>query len=587
MEEKQKMTKERIEELFEKGILVNQDMLEKGVDEGLLDKVETEQDLVVLNDDYANMISQQTSLVNWYDIDKYRVDAEKDRDEELYQSHLQDIQKTTLQVEKPGEILADKEEAVDAPTLQPQTYASLETALGIEVGQASNFSTESELQQHEDEKFTASTSKLSEQELAVADYGVTVVEVHENKPKKYEIKDFTNFFLSRYYYLEKMLRGRQELQNTTTINRLQGKREREQVSVIGIVEDIAETKNGNLIITLEDPTGSIKILVSKSKKELFMEGKDLVVDEVIGVSGVSGDKIIFADTLVWPDIPRSNVLKKGPEEEYAVFLSDVHVGSTLFLHDEFMKFVQWINGQTGTEKQRSVALKVKYVFIAGDLVDGVGIYPSQEEELNIPDIKGQYEEFARLIGLIRKDIGIIICPGNHDAVHLAEPQSVFAQEFAGPLFEMENVTLVTNPSIVNVGKTEQFLGFDVLLYHGYSFDYYVSNVESIRQGGGYHRSDLIMKFLLKRRHLAPSFKSTPYYPAHKEDPLLIKQVPDFFITGHIHYCSVANYKGVTMISGSCWQAKTDFQEKLGHEPEPARVPVVNLKTREIKILRFG
>jgi len=125
------------------------------------------------------------------------------------------------------------------------------------------------------------------------------------------------------------------------------------------------------------------------------------------------------------------------------------------------------------------------------------------------------------------------------------------------------------------------------MYHGYSFDYYVANVESIRNGGGYKRADLIMKFLLKRRHMAPSFTSTPYYPGHKEDPLLIKKVPDFLITGHIHYSSVANYRGITMISGSCWQAKTDFQEKLGHDPEPARVPIVNLKTRKIKILRFG
>ena len=106
-------------------------------------------------------------------------------------------------------------------------------------------------------------------------------------------------------------------------------------------------------------------------------------------------------------------------------------------------------------------------------------------------------------------------------------------------------------------------------------------------GGGYHRSDLIMKFLLKRRHMAPSFKSTPYYPSHTEDPLLITKIPDFFITGHIHYSSVANYKGITTISGSCWQAKTTFQEKLGHEPEPCRVPIVNLQTREIKVLRFG
>jgi DNA polymerase II small subunit len=104
--------------------------------------------------------------------------------------------------------------------------------------------------------------------------------------------------------------------------------------------------------------------------------------------------------------------------------------------------------------------------------------------------------------------------------------------------------------------------------------------------GGYKRGDLIMKFLLKRRHLAPAFTSTPYLPAHDEDPLLIKRIPDFFVTGHIHYSIVGNYKNTTLISGSCWQACTSFQEKLGHEPEPARVPVVNLKTRKVKVMKF-
>ena len=171
-------------------------------------------------------------------------------------------------------------------------------------------------------------------------------------------------------------------------------------------------------------------------------------------------------------------------------------------------------------------------------------------------------------------------------MHIAEPQEVFYPDYAPDLMEMPNVIVVSNPGMVNIGKTKEFSGFDVLMYHGYSFDYYVSNVESIRNNGGYHRADLIMKFLLQRRHLAPSFKSTPYYPGFDEDPLLIKKIPDFFLTGHIHYSKVANYKGVTMICGSCWQDKTDFQEKLGHDPEPGRVPVVNLKTRDVKILKF-
>ena len=121
----------------------------------------------------------------------------------------------------------------------------------------------------------------------------------------------------------------------------------------------------------------------------------------------------------------------------------------------------------------------------------------------------------------------------------------------------------------------------------YSFDFYVREVESIREFGGYDRADLLMKFLLQKRHLAPSYTSTLYVPDTTQDYLVIDKIPDFFISGHIHKSAAANYKNVTLISGSCWQSKTSFQEKVGHNPEPSRVPIVNLMTRQIKILKFG
>ena len=124
------------------------------------------------------------------------------------------------------------------------------------------------------------------------------------------------------------------------------------------------------------------------------------------------------------------------------------------------------------------------------------------------------------------------------------------------------------------------------MYHGYSFDYYIANVDDIRNQGGYDRADLVMKFLLQRRHLAPTHTSTLYIPEIREDPLVIGSIPDFFVTGHVHKCSVSNYKNITLISGSCFQTKTPFQEKVGHHPEPGKIPIVNLKTREIKILKF-
>ncbi len=575
MEDRQKL----IENLFERGILVSKDMLDQKVDallsDNVIGKLEQERDLLVLNTDYVDIVAKQKSLVDWYEMDSLRVHAEKERDDELYQAQLQSFKQAELQVK-----------SSDPGFNKKQQLNSLETEINFPSESLSSETHFSALPASSD--IIASSPELAP-ELAstiLSPSKVHIVISYQNEARKFEVKDFTLLFASRYKFLESILRQRQELQNVMPISRLLGKKEKENVYVIALIEEVSKTKNGNIIINAEDLTGRIKVVFSKNKKELYQKAKDLVLDEVIGISGVLGDKIIFGEEIIWPDIP-NNQLKKSEVEEYAVFLSDIHVGSNLFLKDEFNKFLRWINGEAGNPSQREIAQKVRYVIIAGDLVDGVGIYPSQQEELAVHDIIKQYQDFSELIKKIPSDKHIIICPGNHDAVHLAEPQSSFDETFAPSLFKIPNVTLVTNPAMVNLGKTETFPGFDVLLYHGYSFDYYVANVESIRNNGGYHRADLIMKFLLKRRHLAPSFKSTPYFPGHKEDPLLIKKVPDFLISGHIHYSNVANYKGITTISGSCWQGTTSFQEKLGHKPEPARVPLVNLKTREIKVLKFS
>ena len=101
------------------------------------------------------------------------------------------------------------------------------------------------------------------------------------------------------------------------------------------------------------------------------------------------------------------------------------------------------------------------------------------------------------------------------------------------------------------------------------------------------RADQIMKFLLRRRHLAPSHSSTLYIPDKEKDELVIEQIPDFFIGGHTHKAIVSNYRGVNIITGSCWQSKTGYQEKLGNEPDPCKVPIINLQTRKISIIDFS
>ncbi len=418
------------------------------------------------------------------------------------------------------------------------------------------------------------------------DESVKIKFSYEKEILKKSINNFIVYFNNRFKEIESILRVRQELNSLTSISRVKSKRERENVSLIGLVVEKTTTPNENIMLKIEDPTGTINVLVSKNNPELYEIGKDIVNDEVVGINGVGAGNIVFSNGIVFPDIPLNREIKKSPEESYAVFLSDIHVGSNNFLADKFDIFLDWINGNVNMEKNKDIVDKIKYVFIAGDLVDGVGIYPGQEEELDILDIYDQYKKCAELLSRIPKHIQIIVCPGNHDATRLSEPQPPIFKDFTKPLTDLPNVRMVSNPSYLNIGSTSDFPGFDVLMYHGYSFDYFVANVDSIRNNGGYDRAELIMKFLLQRRHLAPSHKSTLYVPDMESDCLVIKEVPDFFVSGHIHKVAISSYRGVDLICGSCWQSVTKFQEKMGHHPEPARVPIVNLKTREKKILRF-
>ncbi|MEA3378989.1 MAG: DNA-directed DNA polymerase II small subunit [Nanoarchaeota archaeon] len=415
---------------------------------------------------------------------------------------------------------------------------------------------------------------------------IEIIKTYNEKPIKREIQHFVHHFKKRYEALKNILQARNELNDIVSISRVRNMEKNDPVAIIGLISEKQKTKNNHIILTLEDPTAKIKVLINNNNEKLIKMAEDIILDEMIGIVGKMGDNIIFSKDIFFPDVPFSKELKKCSDEVYVAFISDLHVGSNMFLEKEFLNFISWLNCETGNNKQKKLASKIKYLFIIGDLVDGVGIYPGQDSELIIDDIFKQYEACAKFLSMIRKDIKIIVCAGNHDAVRLAEPQPNLDKKYAQPIYDIPNVIVVSNPSYVNIHKTQGFPGFDILMYHGFSFDYYIANVDNIRNNGGYDRADLVMSLLLKKRHLSPTHSSNLYIPDIENDNLVIDKVPDFFVSGHIHKTSISEYRNVTIICGSCWQAKTSFQEKVGHNPEPCRVPIVNLKTREIKLMRF-
>lgn len=526
-----------IEKFLEKKILVSPELFDEieRLGENFLSGAEISNKAVVLNKDFVQINNSDIDFVNF---DKIRVLYEKKKDEKKYLALISVLKKEPPMTENKKILEEDKSPRKNSP--------------------------------------------------------VNIIFNYEEPSKKRLYSDFVDFFNVRFSVIEKILRKRQELQSTTSINRILQKKEKETVSIIGMVYEKSTTKNNNIIIKLEDATGFIDIMISKNREDLFEQAKDICLDEVLGVTGTlsanngkQNNKIMFVNNLFFPDVPADKEYKKLGEEKFVIILGDPQVGSDKFLEKEFRRFLLWIQGKIGNDAQKEIAKKTKYIIIPGDLIEGVGVYPGQEDELVIKDIKEQYTYLAGLLSQVPSDKEIIVCAGNHDAGRLAEPQPPLYKDFAEALWSMPNVHILSNPAMINIEKTDDFPGFDILIYHGSSLIYYSENIDSIRTKGGQKRPDLLMKYLLQKRHLSPTHEASVYVPDAKRDPLVIETVPDFLITGHIHRSSVSNYKNITLINASCWVDISENQIKRGLEPEPARVPIINLQTRDVKIMNFS
>lgn len=400
--------------------------------------------------------------------------------------------------------------------------------------------------------------------------------------QKLEVKDFIRHFRNRYGFLKRVLQQRVELENLTSIDKITGNNR--NFSIIGMVTKKSMTKNKNVILEVEDLTGKINLLINQNKDEIFEKAKEILLDDVIGFKCSGTREFLFVNDFFYPDVFLKEK-NRSNDEVYALFISDIHVGSKNFLERNFNKFIDWIRGKEESE-QVSFLKKIKYLFVTGDSIDGVGIYPGQERDLGIKDIREQYERLADFYKKIPNHIQIIQCAGQHDAVRVAEPQPPIGEDFAESLVKLKNLYLVSNPSLVEI-ESNGNKGIKVLMYHGASMHNIINEIEELRLSNAHSTPAKVVKHLLLRRHLAPSHGATTYIPDAKEDSMLIKEVPDIITTGDLHRPDIDKYQGVLIISNSCWQSITPFEEKVGNNPEPCKAILLNLKTGEIKILDFS
>ena len=397
----------------------------------------------------------------------------------------------------------------------------------------------------------------------------TMVEVISNVGENFEsingLPGFQKLFKSRYNKLLEITRSRPNFHNISNISSIKIDTKKEIKRIAGLVME-KRSRNKNVLITIDDGTGIIDVLSFDHR--LIKELNEILLDSFVIIDfefSKLGTAILKAITL--PDIPEHKPTLSN-ERVYAIFTSDLHVGSKHFLNDEFTLFIKWLN-----DKKNDIEIinRIKYLVIAGDAVDGIGVYPGQEQDLIDTNLSNQYKKLAELLKLIPNSIEVLIIPGNHDPVIQSLPQPPISKKYSNDLYSMKNVTMLGNPAYVRLH------GVNVLIYHGRSLDDVIAKTPEF----SFNRPALAMKLLLQSRHLSPVYgERSSLLPAEK-DELVISDIPDIFHSGHIHVLDSENYRGTLILNSGTWQSQTPFQEKMGIDPVTGIIPIVNLSTLKV------
>jgi|TARA_B110001454_G_scaffold23842_1_gene23383 DNA polymerase II small subunit len=383
-----------------------------------------------------------------------------------------------------------------------------------------------------------------------------------------KLQSFVSLFNDRFTTLSRLVRRNPSMRDAGPLSTLNPDEENQ---AIGMIAEIQSFPNGRTKVVIEDKDNRINIMLKEEEGNPL----NLLNDEVIGVSGKlnrQGNLLYVNSPIVRPHLGRYREVARSEEPYIALFISDIHLGSGTFKENEWNKFISWLNGEVDYHKEWIP--DPGYLVIAGDAVDGIDSYPGQEDDLSITDVWEQYSTLSKSISKIPNTIQTVIMPGNHDAVRLMEPQLPLPDRVIKDFGD--NLTFTANPVLLNLA------GVQVLCYHGKSLDDLVSLRDLT-----YDNPMSMMKELLNRRHMAPIYGAkTPLAP-EKQDHMLIREVPDIFVTGHVHSFGIERYNGVLMLNPGTWQAQTDYQKMMGFQPQPCRAVAVNLQTFDTQVLDFN
>ena len=264
------------------------------------------------------------------------------------------------------------------------------------------------------------------------------------------------------------------------------------VSVVaGLLMSKHFRKNG-LEMVIDDYTGILNVIATN--EELRKQASILALDQMVMLELENqNNKAMHSfviKNIVSPDIPEHLPTRSKSETLSTYLISDLHVGSKYFMEKEFIKFLMWLSSDAD-----DIVRRIKFLCIAGDLIDGIGIFPHQDKELLETNTDKQIIHVIDLLTKIPKHIKVFVIPGNHDPGRRALPQPAIPRNDSNKLYSLNNFTMLGNPSLIELN------GVKILMYHGQGLD----DIIAATPGLTYSKPAEAMKILLKARHLSPIY----------------------------------------------------------------------------------
>ena len=128
--------------------------------------------------------------------------------------------------------------------------------------------------------------------------------------KTYSVQDIVEQLNKRYDFIQNLLMRKVELSNIVSINKCSNGK----LSVIGIVKS-KEKSNGNVVLELEDKTGTLRCVVSDDI------AKDIRHDDVIAVYGNYNNNLLFGEKIMYPGVPLRKVNYSDKDTKVAFIIN--------------------------------------------------------------------------------------------------------------------------------------------------------------------------------------------------------------------------------------------------------------------------